>query len=87
MGIILQYVFHVVCVFVPEKSTTHTSFTNPLQVTIEFPFNLLLSSELEELSPVLHTLSLFGKLPAGIHKGTHTHTSFASTFNVDKLHC
>lgn len=48
-------------------SVIHTSFTDPLQVTVKFPFNLLLSSKLQKLTPVLHTLSLFGELAADTH--------------------
>lgn len=38
-----------------------TCFADPLQVSVELSLNLLLSPELEELAPVLHSLSLFGK--------------------------
>lgn len=48
---------------------THTRFADPLKITVELPLDLLLSSQLQELSPVLHTLSLFGELAAN----THTH--------------
>lgn len=52
---------------VARHALSHTSFTDPLQVTVKFPFNLLLSSELQKLTPVLHTLSLFGELAADTH--------------------
>ena len=41
-----------------------TCFADPLQVSVELSLNLLLSPQLEELAPVLHSLSLFGKFTA-----------------------
>lgn len=42
-----------------------TCFTDPLKVSVELPLNLLLSPQLEELAPVLHSLPLFGKFTVG----------------------
>lgn len=76
--------FLFVCVFVCEKNgphvqfIAHTSFADPLQITVEFPLDLLLSSELHELTSVLHTLPLFGKLPSDTQTctNTHAHTTY-----------
>lgn len=64
-----KFISHVaICPFPNKKEKIHTSFANPLQVPVELSFNLLLPSELQELPPVLHPLSLFGKLAADKHK-------------------
>lgn len=42
-----------------------TCFTDPLKVSVELPLYLLLSPQLEELAPVLHSLPLFGKFTVG----------------------
>ena len=52
-------VFMCVCVCLPAFALT--CFADPLQVSVELSLNLLLSPQLEELAPVLHSLSLFGK--------------------------
>lgn len=42
-----------------------TCFADPLQVAVELSLDLLLSPQLEELAPVLDSLSLFGKFTVG----------------------
>lgn len=42
-----------------------TCFADPFEISIEFSLYLLLTFELEELAPVLHTLSFFGELAGG----------------------
>lgn len=56
-----------VSVYQPECACqcTLTCFADPLQVSVELSLNLLLSPQLEELAPVLHSFSLFGKFTAG----------------------
>lgn len=49
----------------PATRRTLTGFADPLQVSIKLPLDLLLPPELEELAPVLHSLSLFGKFTVG----------------------
>ena len=53
-----------VCVCVCLPAFALTCFADPLQVSVELSLNLLLSPQLEELAPVLHSLSLFGKFTA-----------------------
>lgn len=62
--------------------TFHTGLADPLQVSIEFPFNLLLSSKLQELSPVLHTLPFFGKLPK--ERNTQENDNF-TVYNINQI--
>lgn len=50
---------------VPAPSLPLTCSADPLQVPVELPLDLLLPPQLEELAPVLHSLSLFGKFTAG----------------------
>ena len=38
-----------------------TCFANPIHISIQFPFKLLLTTKLEKGLPILHTFSLFGK--------------------------
>lgn len=42
-----------------------TCFADPLEVSVELSLNLLLSPQLQELAPVFHSLSLFGKFTVG----------------------
>lgn len=51
-----------------KKCDSHyvlTRFADPLQVSIELSLDLLLSPQLEELAPVFHSFSLFGKFTVG----------------------
>lgn len=43
----------------------------PGAVPIQLPLNLLLAPQFHERSPVLHSLSLFGKLPVGKENRGH----------------
>ena len=47
-----------------------TCFADPLQVSGELSLDLLLPPKLQELLPLLHTFSLFGKFSVGTHTGT-----------------
>lgn len=58
----------IVCQFVSVSECAQcqpTCFADPFQVSIQLPLNLLLSPQLEKLTPVLHSLSLFSKFAAG----------------------
>lgn len=50
-----------------------TCFADPLQVPSQLPLNLLLPPKLQELLPLLHTLSLFGKFSVETHVSTGTY--------------
>lgn len=52
---------------------TLTCFADPLQVSVELPLYLLLPPQLQELAPVLHPLSLFGKFTVGTNDGQFEH--------------
>lgn len=82
MRVCCKFVGHTPVCALKNETRIRTSFANPLQVTIELSFDLLLSSELQELSPVLHTLSLFGKLAADTNTHSHTHTEAGVPFNM-----
>lgn len=43
-----------------------TCFADPIQVTVQFTLELLLSSQLQEGLPVLHLLSLLRKLSTSV---------------------
>lgn len=63
---IREYEQHVsVCASVSACHCALTCFADPLQVSVELSLNLLLSPQLKELAPVLHSLSLFGKFTVG----------------------
>lgn len=47
----------------PPRPPGLTRFVYPGAVPVQLPLNLLLAPQLHESSPVLHSLSLFGKFP------------------------